>query len=101
MKDIINLPGPTVKIIESPVPEPKANQVLIKVIVAGSNPKDWKSPEWAQNYEGPFAEMMKKIKHGINQGDDLAGVIEKVGPGVLDFKVSSQYYPRLPPLQLV
>ena len=31
----------TVRIVDSPIPSPKPNEVLIKVAVSGSNPKDW------------------------------------------------------------
>jgi len=90
MKQVINVPGPTAKTnLESgPVPEPSAKQVLIKVIVSGSNPKDWKVPELAAKYEkdddGSFMAVSKK---GINQGDDIAGIVQAVGQDVLDFKV--------------
>lgn len=33
-----------VEIIDTPIPTPKDNEVVIKVAVAGSNPKDWKWP---------------------------------------------------------
>jgi hypothetical protein len=41
MKEAIVYKGPEVKIIDSPIPEPKDDQVVTKVIVSGSNPKDW------------------------------------------------------------
>ncbi|KAF5857748.1 hypothetical protein ETB97_005383 [Aspergillus alliaceus] len=47
MKEVINLTGPTVKFVDSPIPEPNDDQVLIKVVVSGSNPKDWKVPDLA------------------------------------------------------
>jgi NADPH:quinone reductase-like Zn-dependent oxidoreductase len=40
--------------------------------VSGSNPKDWKLP----NLFGD----------AINQGDDIAGIVEKVGANVFEFK---------------
>ncbi len=64
--------GPKVRIVDSPIPEPNEDQVLIKVVVSGSNPKDWKVPEWRDVI--------------INQGDDIAGVVEKVGANVTEFK---------------
>ena len=41
MKEAIVSKGPTVKIEDTPIPKPGPDQVLIKVIVSGSNPKDW------------------------------------------------------------
>ena len=42
MKEAIIKKGPKVEIIDSPVPKPGPEQVVTKVVVAGSNPKDWK-----------------------------------------------------------
>ncbi|EKG12959.1 Peptidase S9/S15 [Macrophomina phaseolina MS6] len=72
MKEAIVHPGVRVEIIDSAIPEPTEDQVLIKVVVSGSNPKDWKIPE-----------MMKQSR---NEGDDIAGVVEKVGANVTEFK---------------
>jgi NADPH:quinone reductase len=33
--------GPKVTIVDSPIPEPGPDQLVIKVVVSGSNPKDW------------------------------------------------------------
>lgn len=55
------------------MPKPNADQVLIKVAVSGSNPKDWKIPEW----------MPDKV---LNAGDDIAGVVHEVGANVTEFK---------------
>ena len=41
MKTVIVYPGPKVEIVDSPIPKPGPDQVVIKVIVSGSNPKDW------------------------------------------------------------
>jgi len=41
MKEAIVSEGPKVKIVDSPIPEPGPEQVVIKVVVSGSNPKDW------------------------------------------------------------
>ena len=86
MKETINLLGPAVKIVDSPIPVPNDDQVLIKVIVSGSNPKDWKVPEFVPS--GKFDhEMLREAKNGLNQGDDIAGIVEKVGQNVVEFKV--------------
>lgn len=62
----------TVQIIDSPIPEPKADEVLIKVVFCGSNPKDWKYPFYS--------------KKSANSGDDIAGYVEKVGKDVYEFQ---------------
>lgn len=41
MKEAIVHEGPKVEIIDSPIPKPGPDEVLIKVIVSGTNPKDW------------------------------------------------------------
>lgn len=61
------------KIINSPIPQPNDDQVVIKVIVSGSNPKDWKLPGW----------IVDKV---VNQGDDIAGIVHQVGANVTEFK---------------
>ncbi|OJD40750.1 alcohol dehydrogenase-like protein [Diplodia corticola] len=72
MKEAIVHPGVKVEIVDSPIPTPNDDQVLIKVVVSGSNPKDWKLPDWT--------------KTARNEGDDIAGVVEKVGANVTEFK---------------
>lgn len=90
MKQVINIAAPevTTRIVDSPIPEPEAKQVLIKVIVSGSNPKDWKAPVYGLQYKGADdGSMMARSKSGVNQGDDIAGIVEKVGADVIGFKV--------------
>jgi NADPH:quinone reductase len=70
MKEAIVSKGPTVNIQEVPIPTPNADQVLIKVIYSGTNPKDWKRAEF-----GP----------AHNTGDDIAGYVEAVGENVTEF----------------
>lgn len=72
MKEAIIYKGPKVEIIDSPIPIPEPDQVVTKVVVSGSNPKDWKRPE----YTG----------QNVNQGDDIAGVVHTVGSDVVEFK---------------
>ncbi|KAF2139997.1 uncharacterized protein K452DRAFT_59154 [Aplosporella prunicola CBS 121167] len=72
MKEAIVYTPDKVEIVDSPIPTPGPDQVVIKVIVSGSNPKDWKHPEWAKNPE--------------NSGDDIAGTIHSVGSNVYEFK---------------
>jgi NADPH:quinone reductase-like Zn-dependent oxidoreductase len=61
----------TIRDVEIPTPQP--GQVLIKVVVSGTNPKDWKVPKWQPD-------------NVINQGDDIAGYVEAVGEGVQKFR---------------
>jgi NADPH:quinone reductase-like Zn-dependent oxidoreductase len=93
MKQVINFAGTEVKtkIVEAPIPEPGAKQVLVKVVVSGSNPKDWKAPEYGAAYDGPDDDsFMARCRAGVNQGDDIAGIVEKVGADVIEFKVRSR-----------
>ena len=87
MKEIINLPGPSTKLIDSPIPTITDDQVLIKVVVSGSNPKDWKVAELANDPNSAFFERYAHVRQGVNQGDDIAGVVVKVGKNVVEFKV--------------
>ncbi|KAI1357769.1 GroES-like protein [Xylaria arbuscula] len=72
MKEAIVSKGPKVQIIDSPVPQPGPDQVRIKVVVSGSNPKDWKLPLW--------------MGATRNEGDDIAGFVDQVGENVYEFK---------------
>jgi len=63
-----------VELHDVPIPEPNPDQVLIKVIVSGTNPKDWKIPIWSGKASG------------TNSGDDIAGIVESVGDNVTEFK---------------
>ncbi|KAI1849152.1 hypothetical protein JX266_005113 [Neoarthrinium moseri] len=72
MKEAIVSKGPTVQIVDSPIPKPGPDDVVIKVVYAGSNPKDWKLPDW--------------VGTTANQGDDVAGTIHEVGSHVTEFK---------------
>ncbi|CRG83020.1 hypothetical protein PISL3812_00368 [Talaromyces islandicus] len=76
MYDTVIHSGPVAEVIESPIPKPKPGQVVIKVVVSGSNPKDWKLPQWTNEV--------------INQGDDIAGIVHEVGAGVTEFKVGDR-----------
>lgn len=74
MKEAIVLKTGEVVVSDVEVPVPAPGQVLIKCVVSGTNPKDWKYPEWIPDREQ------------TNQGDDIAGYVEAVGEGVLNFR---------------
>ncbi|KAF4446288.1 fusarubin cluster-oxidoreductase [Fusarium austroafricanum] len=78
MKEAIVSRGPKVRIIDSPIPKAEPGQIVTKIVFAGSNPKDWKRPE----YWGS--------KASINQGDDHAGTVHEVGEGVSEFRVGDR-----------
>ena len=64
-----------VTIRDTDVPVPEAGQVLIRVVVSGINPKDWKIPQvWPAD------------RTPTNQGDDIAGYVEALGAGVVGFQ---------------
>jgi NADPH2:quinone reductase len=65
--------------VDSPIPKPGPDEVVIKVVYAGSNPKDWKIPE--------FMGMTG------NQGDDIAGTVHEVGSDVTEFKPGTSDIP--------
>ncbi|KAM7190103.1 alcohol dehydrogenase-like protein [Rhypophila sp. PSN 637] len=68
-----------VQIIDTPIPELTApDQILIKVVVTGTNPKDWKA---IQRYKPQLEKY-----NGANTGDDIAGIVEQVGSSVYEFK---------------
>ncbi|KAF2273109.1 GroES-like protein [Westerdykella ornata] len=72
MKEAIVSKGPKVTIVDSPIPEPGPDQVVIQVVASGCNPKDWKIVEW--------------MKDNHNSGDDIAGIVHSVGSNVWEFK---------------
>ncbi|KAI1804648.1 GroES-like protein [Daldinia bambusicola] len=73
MKEVIIQPSlDAFEVIESPIPTPEDKCVVIKVVVSGSNPKDWKYPYWSGKPS--------------NSGDDVAGIVHSVGKDVYEFK---------------
>ncbi len=65
-------------------PEPKADEVLVKVHVAGVNPVDWKIRNGLGERLG--------LKLPIMLGGEIAGTIEKIGGDVRDFKEGDAVY---------
>ncbi|PCD46674.1 hypothetical protein AU210_002072 [Fusarium oxysporum f. sp. radicis-cucumerinum] len=59
---------------DAEIPKPGPNDVLIKVIAAGLNPKDWKFTKARAESEA------------LNAGDDVAGIVEEVGSNVFEYK---------------
>jgi NADPH:quinone reductase-like Zn-dependent oxidoreductase len=42
MKEALITTGPKVNIVDSEIPKAGKDQVVVKVVFSGSNPKDWK-----------------------------------------------------------
>ncbi|KAK4194941.1 putative dehydrogenase [Triangularia verruculosa] len=75
MKEALVSQGPQVEIVDTPIPSlPSPDHILIKVVVTGTNPKDWKVPYFFEQ------------DNRTNQGDDIAGIVHSVGSNVFEFK---------------
>ena len=78
--------GPEVlKYEDLPRPEPKEDQILIRVIAAGVNPVD------GLIRSGKFAQFFKS-KLPLIPGYDISGNVEKVGANMTRFKVGDPVY---------
>jgi NADPH:quinone reductase-like Zn-dependent oxidoreductase len=73
-----------VEYIDVERPEPKADEVLVKVHVAGVNPVDWKIRNGLGERLG--------LKLPIMLGGEIAGTIETIGSEVKDFKEGDAVY---------
>ncbi|KRK86209.1 NADP-dependent oxidoreductase [Lentilactobacillus sunkii] len=65
---------------EMPIPEINDNQLLVKVVSIGVNPIDWKTRKGLRKARYPF-------EFPIILGQEMAGVVSKVGQKVTGFKV--------------
>ncbi|MFD2307791.1 NADP-dependent oxidoreductase [Enterococcus termitis] len=77
------------QIKEIPIPEISDTQVLIKVKTAAVNPLEM------LNITGAV-KLIQEYQMPLTLGNELTGVVEKVGKGVEDFKVGDAVYARLP-----
>ena len=82
--------GPEVLVLEeAPRPEPKADEVLIRVRAAGVNPADWK-------YRSGAYKQFMPLQFPWTPGLDGSGVIEVVGANVTAFKKGDEVYGIVP-----
>ncbi|WP_188712404.1 NADP-dependent oxidoreductase [Microbacterium faecale] len=82
-----SLGGPEVlEIVEVPRPEPRPNEVLVRVHAASLNPTDWK-----HRANGGFLGAPPFVL-----GWDLSGVVEAVGVGVTRFRPGDEVFGMLP-----
>jgi NADPH:quinone reductase-like Zn-dependent oxidoreductase len=78
--------GPEVlAVVDEPVAEPGAGQVLVEVRAAGVNPVDWKTRA-GQGMAGALGDLPAVL------GWDVAGVVDAVGPGVTRFAVGDPVF---------
>ncbi|MGY2875863.1 NADPH:quinone reductase-like Zn-dependent oxidoreductase [Marmoricola sp. URHA0025 HA25] len=77
--------GAEPQVAEVPVPEPAADEVVVRIHAAGMNPFDWKVIDGALRgvVDHPFPIVM---------GSDGAGVVEAVGSGVERFRPGDRVY---------
>ena len=75
--------GPEVlKYEDAPRPEPKENEILVRVIAAGVNPVD------TYVRSGNFGKPTLPLTPGF----DIAGIVEEIGPGATKFKKGDAVY---------
>jgi NADPH:quinone reductase-like Zn-dependent oxidoreductase len=81
--------GPEVlKLEKVPLPEPKEDEVRVRVVAAGVNPVD------AQVRSGVFAKFFHS-KLPLVPGYDVAGTVDRVGGKITKFKVGDAVYAYL------
>jgi len=73
------------KLERIPQPDPQEGEVLVRVHSAGVNPMDWKIRS------GYLKDFMPKTFPYV-PGADLAGVVERVGPGVYTFQPGQEVF---------
>jgi len=82
--------GPEVlEVVQVPRPQAGPGEVLVRVVVAGVNPGE------AGIRQGVFADMWPAV-FPEGQGNDFAGLVAELGPGVADFAVGDEVIGYLP-----
>ncbi len=74
-------------LIDVPPPSPRPGQILVRVHAAGLNPVDFKTRAGAIN-------IIHRYPLPIVMGNELSGVVEAVGPGVMRFAEGDRVYAR-------
>lgn len=82
--------GPDVLMYEdSPKPELKAGEVLVRVHAVGINPPDWYLRD---GYKSLPPEWRPQVSFPLILGTDVSGVVEAVAHDVEDFRVGDEVY---------
>lgn len=71
--------------LDEPEPAPGAGELLVRVRVGAVNPGDWKLREGGHGVAGPAA-----------LGREVAGTVERLGPGVTGFAVGDEVFGGCP-----
>jgi NADPH:quinone reductase-like Zn-dependent oxidoreductase len=69
-------------IADVPIPEPKSGEVRVRIHSVGLNPVDYKAADWGH--------VAWSYPHTL--GADGAGIVDKVGPDVKEFKPGDRVY---------
>ena len=77
------------KLVDVPKPEPQDKQVLVKVLTAGVNPLD-------NMITRGDVKMIVPYKTPLIAGNEVVGLVEKIGTGVSQFTVGDRVFSRLP-----
>ncbi|TVY68914.1 Trans-enoyl reductase [Lachnellula suecica] len=87
MKEAIIHPNLQVTIEDAQIPTPKPDEVIIKIVFAGTNPIDWKGADEvsARAMHGDLENPLHK-----NAGKDMAGYVHSIGSKVFDFKLGDR-----------
>lgn len=84
---IFEFGGPEVmKMVEMERPVPAAGEILVKVYAASVNPADYIIRQGGNDLLKPFLQLP------LGLGLDAAGVVEEVGPEVINFKKGDKVY---------
>ena len=73
------------KLVDRPVDAPSANHIRVRVKAASVNPVDWK-------IRAGVLKMMTGKAFPRGMGEDYAGIVDAVGPGVTRFKVGDEVF---------
>ncbi len=80
--------GPEQLVVEQvPRPEPQVGEVLVRVYAAGVNPIDWKIRKG-------FFKDVRPVPLPFTPGSELAGTVERLGPGETRFEIGQAVYGR-------
>ena len=80
--------GPEQLVVEHvPRPEPQVGEILVRVYAVGVNPIDWKIRKG-------FFKDIRPVPLPFTPGSELAGTVERLGPGEMRFEIGQAVYGR-------